>query len=81
MFVKLTLIEGKEELKVMVNSNLVDYIVDNDKKEKDTCVIMMTNGMKSLVKGSYDDICALFMGNRQPRDPFRPRATDYKAKK
>lgn len=67
MFIKLILIEGKEELKIMVNSNLVDYIVDNDNKEKGTCVIMMTNGMKGIVKGSYDDICEQFIGTRKPR--------------
>lgn len=67
MFVKLILIEGKKELKVLVNANLVDYVVDNDEKEKGTCVIMMTNGMKSLVKGSYDDICEQFIGTRKPR--------------
>lgn len=74
MFVKLILIEKGKELKVLVNSNLVDYIVDNEKNEKDTCVIMMTNGMKSVVKGSYDDICELFVSKR-------PRYIDYSKEK
>jgi hypothetical protein len=57
MFVKFTLVEKGKELKILANANLIDYVVDNDDKEKDTCILMLTTGMKGIVKGSYDDIC------------------------